>query len=107
MQIKGNCEKIDNKRELLKQKDGYDLLLKIAVYPIVTAKYQLALSDMYKNGDVVEKNIAISTFWLLQAARSGNKEAQLQIARMFQEGSVLPKDDSQAKKWQELAEKGE
>lgn len=107
MQIKSNREVVDDLKEQWEDKTAYELILKIAVYPVVAAKYQMVLADIYKNGIIVEKDLAISTFWLLQAARSGNKEAQLQISKMFQEGDILPKDDEQAKKWHDLAEKND
>ena len=67
-------------------------------------KAQFKLYELYKNGDIVEKDPYESFNWLRKAAESGHVQAQVILAEMYAEGKDLAdKDPSQAIFWFEQA----
>ena len=67
-------------------------------------KAQFKLYELYKTGDIVEKDPYESFNWLRKAAESGHVQAQVILAEMYAEGKDLAdKDPSQAIFWFEQA----
>lgn len=67
-------------------------------------KAQFKLYELYKTGDIVEKDPYESFNWLRKAAESGHVQAQVILAEMYAEGKDLAdKDLSQAIFWFEQA----
>jgi len=66
------------------------------------------MDDMYEYGMSFIKNGALSVqqqgaYCLLGAALQGHPDAQLELARLYEEGHVLPQDDLSAYKWAFIA----
>ena len=67
-------------------------------------KAQFKLYELYKTGDIVEKDPYESFNWLRKAAESGHVQAQVILAEMYAEGKDLAdKDPSKAIFWFEQA----
>ncbi len=54
---------------------------------------------MYLYGDNVEKNTKIAFQYLLSAANNGHKDAVFQVAEMYNSGTGVTKDKTQARFW--------
>ena len=50
----------------------------------VDAQYNLA--RIYSNGESVDQDLKLASYWFLRAAEQGNRDAQYQLARMFESG---------------------
>ena len=66
------------------------------------------VDEMYEYGMGFVKNSALSVqqqgaYCLLGAALQGHPDAQLEVARLYEEGQVLPQDDLSAYKWAFIA----
>ena len=66
------------------------------------------MDDMYDYGMAFIKHSALSVqqqgaYCLLGAALQGHPDAQLELARLYEEGRVLPQDDLSAYKWAFIA----
>ena len=66
------------------------------------------VDEMYEYGMAFIKNAALSVqqqgaYCLLGAALQGHPDAQLEMARLYEEGRVLPQDDLSAYKWAFIA----
>lgn len=66
------------------------------------------VDEMYEYGMAFLKNSALSVqqqgaYCLLGAALQGDPKAQLEIAKLYEEGRVLPQDDLSAYKWAFIA----
>ncbi len=66
------------------------------------------MDEMYEYGMAFVKNSALSVqqqgaYCLLGAALQGHPDAQLEVARLYEEGQVLPQDDLSAYKWAFIA----
>ena len=66
------------------------------------------VDEMYEYGMAFLKNSALSVqqqgaYCLLGAALDGHPEAQLEIAKLYENGRVLPQDDLSAYKWAFIA----
>ena len=66
------------------------------------------VDEMYEYGMAFLKNSALSVqqqgaYCLLGAALQGNPNAQLEMAKLYEEGRVLPQDDLSAYKWAFIA----
>lgn len=67
-----------------------------------------SVDEMYEYGMAFIKNGALSVqqqgaYCLLGAALQGHPEAQLEMAKMYEEGRILPQDDLSAYKWAFIA----
>ncbi|MBL0867496.1 sel1 repeat family protein [Pectobacterium carotovorum] len=60
---------------------------------------QLALGDMYYDGDGIEEDYAQAKTWYMKAAGQGNAYAQLMLGDMYYNGDGVEKDYAQAKAW--------
>ena len=60
---------------------------------------QLKISGMYARGDGVQKDPAMSVFWVKRAARIGDRVAQHYLARSYERGIGIEKDLCLAMKW--------
>ena len=66
------------------------------------------MDEMYEYGMDFIKNTSLSiqqqgAYCLLGAALQGHPEAQLEIAKLYEEGRVIPQDDLSAYKWAFIA----
>lgn len=52
----------------------------------------------------VNRDYSESFKWFLRAAKQGNRNAQLNVARMYQDGIGVAKDNGSAEKWFAKAE---
>ncbi|KAF9154835.1 hypothetical protein BG015_011857 [Linnemannia schmuckeri] len=60
---------------------------------------QVALGDMYKEGQGVEQDYMAAMDWYLKAASQDNPEGQHRVGVMYSLGSGVPKDNSVALEW--------
>lgn len=56
------------------------------------AQAQLALAQMYKNGQGVPKNNELAFEWFLKAAEQGDAQAQYEVALMYKNGIGTPQN---------------
>jgi len=56
------------------------------------AQAQLALAQMYKNGQGVPKNDELAFEWFMKAAEQGDAQAQYEVAHMYKNGLGTPKN---------------
>ena len=66
------------------------------------------MDEMYEYGMSFVRNTALSVqqqgaYCLLGAALQGHADAQLEVAKLYEEGKVLPQDDLSAYKWAFIA----
>ena len=45
---------------------------------------QFNLARIYSNGESVDQNLELAAYWFLQAAEQDNRDAQYQLARMYE-----------------------
>lgn len=64
---------------------------------------QFALANLYLKKDSAFYNVDNGFLWLLKAAENNSKDAQLTLAKLYQEGSLIPKDENLAKEWSKKA----
>jgi len=67
------------------------------------AKQLLAMANMYRIGEGVEKNPARAFDLYRRAAMTGNAEAQYQLATMYLESETISQSEDEAMKWLERA----
>tara|TARA_R110001592_G_scaffold3525_7_gene19832 strand:+ start:10495 stop:11874 length:1380 start_codon:yes stop_codon:yes gene_type:complete len=63
------------------------------------AASQYELSQKYKSGIAILKDLQKSMEWHIKAAEGGNILAQYTLGHMYEEGIELPKDSDQSAKW--------
>ncbi len=66
-----------------------------------TAQYYLGV--MYKEGQGVTANDALSQQWLTKSAENGEAQAQMMLGMMYHFGSGVEEDMDTARKWYQLA----
>ncbi|KAF8929507.1 hypothetical protein BGZ47_001014 [Haplosporangium gracile] len=68
---------------------------------------QVALGEIYKNGQGIEQDYAAAMTWYLNAAVQGDANAQCNVAYFFEDGLGTPQNYTQAKEWyQKAADQG-
>lgn len=60
---------------------------------------QAALAILYKEGEVVAKDLAKYAAWSWLAARNGNAAAQLELGILLSQGELVPGSDKEAETW--------
>lgn len=60
---------------------------------------QLELSNMYAEGHVIHQSYKHAMYWLQQAAKQHNGDAEFGIGKMYQHGLGVPQDDQKAAEW--------
>jgi TPR repeat protein len=65
----------------------------------------LRLGLLYRDGRGIGKDPTRAIFWLSQAARHGDPEAQLRFSQLLSAGAAGPADPAEAYRWASLAER--
>ncbi|OAQ23710.1 HCP-like protein [Linnemannia elongata AG-77] len=60
---------------------------------------QVALGDMYKDGEGVQQDYQVAMDWYVKAADQGFVDAQFNIGMMYDEGKGVPQDFAKAMEW--------
>ncbi|MDR3390420.1 MAG: tetratricopeptide repeat protein [Sulfuriferula sp.] len=60
---------------------------------------QMALGDLYEQGEGVAKNLKLAADWREKAAKRGNVQAQLKLGQMYLAGVGVDKDLNKAEYW--------
>ncbi len=69
------------------------------------AEAQLALGNMYHNGQGVPKNYKEAISWTKKAAEQGNADAQFNLGLIYGNGQGVPKNEAEEVRWYKKAAK--